>query len=138
MDVIRLRTMTEKSVFSGGKYDFENISFVDSVLDEVGITADLRIKKPSSDTIKLKVYDERRFSNSVDEVKKRLLNDETITKRDCDDGLINAIAVKIVKSRRKKDFYKNVFDKSNIVTDRIKARRQNKKSILMHKNRTNI
>ena len=70
MDVVRLRTMTEKSVFQSGKYEglsvhqvlslnrdylayayytYEGISFCNEILERLGITEDLRIPKPSKD-----------------------------------------------------------------------------------------
>ena len=70
-DVVLLRTLARKSIITGGRceglavqdvinmgdiyylaysyYRYSMISFLDDILDEIGITEDLRINKPGSD-----------------------------------------------------------------------------------------
>jgi hypothetical protein len=77
-EVVLLRKLTRKSIIGFGKYcgcpvsqiiesnngrmlvwyyyNIEGISFVDELLDELGITPDIRIKKPSKDPEKFDEY----------------------------------------------------------------------------------
>jgi hypothetical protein len=91
MDVVRLRTMTEKSVFQSGKYEglsvhqvlslnrdylayayytYEGISFCNEILERLGITEDLRIPKPSRDEEKFKEYKKRMFGELIESCRK--------------------------------------------------------------------
>lgn len=91
MDVVRLRTMTEKSVFQIGKYEglsvhqvlslnrdylayayyhYEGISFCNEILELLGITEDLRIPKPSRNEEKFNDYKRKKFHELVESCKK--------------------------------------------------------------------
>ena len=90
MDVVRLRTMTVKSRLAGGKhagqlvgtilevhpehliytyYKYKRLSFVNEILDQLGITEELRIEKPGTDMhMRRKFYKDRIRSMDEDEL----------------------------------------------------------------------
>ena len=84
-DILRLRIMARKSVFDGGKFEglsvqqiidmgrqdylvyqyyrYCKISFIDDILEEIGITAEYRIKKPGSNLEMYRKWGDNRWAN---------------------------------------------------------------------------
>lgn len=154
MDIVRLRTMAEKSTFDFGRYEgvsvgqvlgldksyiayvyyhYANISFLPEILEQVGITEDLRLNKPAKDVELMKKYNRRMYGKRLSAVKEYLAENNIVDTSQ--KNLVDYVARKVVDKRKRNDIFHANFERDNSVTKTIIRRKTNKKSYLRDKNR---